>query len=94
MFELLSHRVQRVTGWTAQAAKALSAIAELIAMPEGKFDGASLLVSLSPDQTLAEIRDALVKAGVSVRGEALVGGHATRYMHAPQAAKGSSGAKS
>ncbi len=45
-------------------------------------------------ETLAEIRDALVKAGVSVRGEALVGGHATRYMHAPQAAKGSSGAKS
>ncbi len=83
----------KVSGWTAPAAKVLSALAEFIAVPEGKFDGASLLVSLSPGQTLSEIRDALMKAGVSVRGEALVGGHATRYMHAPQAAKGSSGAK-
>jgi hypothetical protein len=69
-------------------------LAEFIAVPEGKFDGASLLVSLVPGKTLAEIRDALVKAGVSVRGEALVGGHATRYMHAPQAAEDKSGAKS
>jgi hypothetical protein len=83
----------KVSGWSAQAAKALSVLAEFIAVPEGKFDGASLLVSLVPGRTLAEIRDALVKAGVSVRGEALVGGHATRYMHAPQAVKGSSGAR-
>lgn len=83
----------KVSGWTARVAKALAQLAESIAVPEGKFDGASLLVSLSPGQTLAEIRNALVKSGVSVRGEALVGGHATRYMHAPQAAKGSSGAK-
>jgi hypothetical protein len=83
----------KVSGWTAQAAKTLSPLAEFIAVPEGKFDGASLLVSLVPGKPLAEIRDALVKAGVSVRSEALVGGHATRYMHAPQAAKGPSGAK-
>jgi hypothetical protein len=42
------------------------------------------------------VRDALVKTGVSVRSEALVGGHATRYTVAPggTAAAAPSGARS
>ena len=83
----------KVSGWTARAASALARNAESMAVPEGKFDGASLLISLSPGRTLDEVRKTLVEAGVSVRGEALVGGHATRYMHAPQVAKDQSGAK-
>src|SRR2546429_4309823 len=36
----------RVSGWTGNAARAASGLADLIAIPEGSFDGAALLVSV------------------------------------------------
>jgi hypothetical protein len=69
----------KVAGWGAAPARAAAAVADLIAVPEGSFDGASLLVSVPRPKTLADIVSALVNAGASVRGQALVGSHATRY---------------
>ena len=69
----------RVAGWSAKAAKAIGALAELIAVPDQAFDGAALLVSIPQGGTIAAATDALVKAGASVRATALVGSHATRY---------------
>lgn len=69
----------RVSGWGAAAARTLAPLAEVIAEPDGAFDGAALLISVPQGQTLAAITDALVKAGASVRSTALVGSHATRY---------------
>jgi chorismate mutase len=83
----------KVSGWKAAAGRAIAPLAEFIAEPEGRFDGASLLVSLPRGRKLAEVRDALVAAGVSVRSEALVGGHATRYTVAAGGAAASPGAK-
>lgn len=69
----------RVSGWGAGAAQALAAIADVVAVPEGAFDGASLLVSLASGRSIDAITAALVEAGASVRAHALVGSHATRY---------------
>lgn len=69
----------KISGWSAAAARAVSPLADVIAVPDGAFDGASLLVSVPVGRKLGEIADALVKAGVSVRSSALVGSHATRY---------------
>ncbi len=69
----------RVAGWNGKAATALSALAEVIAVPDKAFDGAALLVSVPQGGSIAAITDALVKAGASVRSSALVGSHATRY---------------
>jgi chorismate mutase len=68
-----------VAGWGAAAARALSPLAETIAVPHGTFDGAALLVSVPEGQRIEAIVDTLVKAGVTVRSSTLVGGHATRY---------------
>jgi chorismate mutase len=70
----------KVSGWTGKAARAASGLAELIAIPEGSFDGAALLVSVPHGKTVDDIVAALRGAGVSVRSQALVGSHATRYM--------------
>ncbi len=70
----------KVSGWGGKAARTASALADLIAIPEGAFDGASLLVSVPKDKTVDDIIGVLRGAGVSVRGQALVGSHATRYM--------------
>jgi chorismate mutase len=69
----------RVAGWSAAAARAVSPLADVIAVPHGEFDGAALLASIPPERTLDQLTDALVAAGASVRSTALVGGHATRY---------------
>jgi chorismate mutase len=69
----------RVSGWSAKAARALSALADAIAVPDSAFDGAALLVSVPQGGKLADITAALVQAGVSIRSTALVGSHATRY---------------
>jgi chorismate mutase len=69
----------RVAGWSAGAARAISKLAEVIAVPDSAFDGAALLVSVPASGDLAEIKDALVKASATVRSAALVGSHATRY---------------
>src|SRR6202158_643341 len=72
-----------VAGWSAAAARAISPLAEVIAVPHGSYDAAALLLSLPQGRKLKEITDALVAAGGSVRGTALVGGHATRYTVSP-----------
>jgi hypothetical protein len=69
----------RVSGWSAKAAKAVGAIAEVMAAPDKAFDGAALLVSVPQQTKFAAVTDALVKAGASVRATALVGSHARRY---------------
>ena len=69
----------RVSGWSAAAAQAISPLADVVAVPDGAFDGAALLVSVPQGRTLPSILEALVKAGASVRATALVGSHASRY---------------
>jgi chorismate mutase len=69
----------RVSGWSAKAAKAVAAIADVMGAPDKAFDGAALLVSVPQGTKLTAVTDALVKAGASVRATALVGSHATRY---------------
>ena len=69
----------RVSGWNAEIARALSPLAEIVAVPDGAFDGAALLVSITGETDLDKITSALVAAGASVRSSALVGSHATRY---------------
>jgi chorismate mutase len=69
----------RVAGWSAHAAAALGPLAETIAVPDRTFDGAALLVSVPQGGSVDAVKDALVKAGASVRSAALVGSHATRY---------------
>jgi len=69
----------KVSGWGAGPAQALAGVAEAIAVPDGAFDGAALLVSVPQEKKLADAIDALVKAGASVRSQALVGSHARRY---------------
>ncbi len=69
----------RVSGWSVAAARSIATLAEFIAVPDSAFDGAALLLSLPPGRKLAEVTDALIRAGASVRSTALVGSHATRY---------------
>jgi chorismate mutase len=69
----------KVSGWNAAAARAISPLAEVVAVPDGAFDGAALLISIPEGKTLADITAASVNAGASVRSSALVGSHATRY---------------
>jgi chorismate mutase len=69
----------RVSGWNAEVARALSPLAEIVAVPDGAFDGAALLVSIAGPKRLEKIKFALIEAGASVRSTGLVGSHATRY---------------
>jgi chorismate mutase len=69
----------RVSGWGVPAARALSQLAEVIAVPDSAFDGAALLASVPQGGSFAALSEALVKAGASVRSATLVGSHATRY---------------
>ncbi len=69
----------RVSGWNAETARALSPLAEIVAVPDTAFDGAALLVSVAAASSLEKIKSALIKAGASVRSSALVGSHAERY---------------
>lgn len=73
----------RVSGWSAAAAQALAALADVMAVPDRALDGAALLISLPQGRDRREISAVLVKAGASIRSMALVGGHATRYMVGP-----------
>ena len=76
----------RVSGWNAQVARALSPLAEIVAVPDTAFDGAALLVSVAGAEKLKTIKSALVEAGASVRSSALVGSHARRYTVTPNGA--------
>jgi chorismate mutase len=68
----------RVSGWSAASVNAIAALADVIALPDQAFDGAALLVSV-PRGGIAEVSQALVGIGASIRSTALVGSHATRY---------------
>src|SRR3954469_20212478 len=57
----------RVSGWNAEIARALSPLAEIVAVPDGAFDGAALLVSVAGSHRLEQIKVALIEAGASVR---------------------------
>ena len=69
----------RVSGWNAEIARALSPLAEIVAVPDTAMDGAALLVSIAAPTSIKTVTSALVDAGASVRSTALVGSHATRY---------------
>src|SRR5207237_938108 len=69
----------RVSGWNAEIARALSPLAEIVAVPDTAFDGAALLASVAGPANLEKIKTGLIEAGASVRSSALVGSHATRY---------------
>jgi chorismate mutase len=69
----------RVSGWNAQVSRAVSPLADVVAVPDTAFDSAALLVSVAAPSSLEQIKAALIAAGASVRSTALVGGHATRY---------------
>jgi chorismate mutase len=77
----------RVSGWSADVARAVSPLAEIVAVPDTAFDGAALLASLTTRDGLDRLKAALVKAGASVRSTALVGSHASRYRVTPQGAQ-------
>ena len=81
----------RVSGWNAEVARALSPLAEIVAVPDTAFDGAALLVSVAgqdlKNKGFEKIKFALIEAGASVRSSALVGSHATRYTVPPTGAK-------
>ena len=68
----------RVSEWNGEIARALSPLADIVAVPDTAFDGAALLVSMTAGD-LDKIKAALIEAGASVRSSALVGSHATRY---------------
>jgi chorismate mutase len=70
----------KVSGWGGQGVGGAAAFSDPIAIPEGTFDGAALLVSVPQGKAIDDITAALRGAGVSVRSQALVGSHATRYM--------------
>src|SRR5476651_1698995 len=57
----------RVSGWNAEIARALSPLAEIVAVPDTAFDGAALLVSIAGSSSLDKIKSALIGAGASVR---------------------------
>jgi hypothetical protein len=77
----------RVSGWNADTARALSPLAEVVAVPDTAFDGAALLISIDAPGSLDQIKAALIAAGASLRSSALVGSHARRYT-VPAGAKG------
>jgi chorismate mutase len=69
----------RVSGWGPKTARALSGLGDIVVVPQGSFDGAALLISVPQGKEIGEITAALSAAGGSVRSQALVGSHATRY---------------
>src|SRR6266542_3793030 len=69
----------RVAGWSTAATQAVGPLAEVIAVPDGGFESAAVLISVPQGGRIDRVTDMLVKAGASVRAAALVGSHATRY---------------
>jgi hypothetical protein len=69
----------QVAGWSTRAARELAVLADVIAVPEGAFEGAALLVSVPHGGSIDRVTELLVETGASVRRATLVGSHATRY---------------
>jgi hypothetical protein len=65
-------------GGRAAAATALSALGDVIAVPDRAFDGAALLACV-PSGGIEAVTKTLRGIGASIRSAALVGSHATRY---------------
>src|SRR5947199_702768 len=59
----------RLSGWGPAVSRALDTSMEVIAVPEGTFDGAALLVSV-PNGKIDELTSVLVNSGASVRSKA------------------------
>jgi len=76
----------RVSGWGPSVARSLDSSTEVIAVPDGAFDGAALLVSV-PQGRIEVLAGLLVNAGASVRSKALVGSHARRYTVTAEGAR-------
>ena len=76
----------RVSGWNADVSRAVSPVADVIAVPDTAFDGAALLASISGKDGLARLTEALIAAGASIRSTAFVGSHAARYTVKPHGA--------
>ena len=76
----------RVSGWGPAVSRAIDSSMEVIAVPEGTFDGAALLVSV-PKGQIGALVALLVEAGASVRSKALVGSHARRYTVTAEGAR-------
>lgn len=74
----------RVSGWNADIARAISPLAEVIAVSDTAFDGAALLASIPAKDGIDRLTAALVKAGASIRAKGFVGSHAARYRVAAQ----------
>src|SRR5262249_16847207 len=73
----------RVAGWNAEIARALSPLADVVAVPDTAFDGAALLMSIpvakGQEKGLDNISPALLPPAPSARSSALVGSHARPY---------------
>jgi chorismate mutase len=76
----------RLSGWGPAVARSLDSSTEVIAVPDGAFDGAALLVSV-PQGRIDVLAQLLVNAGASVRSKALVGSHARRYRVTAEGAR-------
>ncbi len=76
----------RVAGWNADVSRAVSPLADVIAVPDAAFDGAALIASISGKDGLRRLTEALVAAGASIRSTAFVGSHAARYTVKPHGA--------
>ena len=74
----------RVSGWTADVARAVSPLAEVLAVQDTAFDGAALLASVTGQDGLERIKKTLIAAGASVRSAANVGSHASRFKVPPR----------
>ena len=76
-----------VSGWNVDISRAVSPLADVIAVPDTTSDGAALLASISGKDTLSRLTSALVAAGASIRSSAFVGSHAARYTVKPHGAR-------
>ena len=48
----------RVSGWSADVARAVSPLAEIVAVPDTAFDGAALLASITTQDGLERLKSA------------------------------------
>ena len=76
----------RVSGWNADTARALSPLAEIVAVPDTRLRRRRAAGLDCRPSSLEKIKSALIEAGASVRSSALVGSHATRYTVPPNGA--------
>ena len=69
----------RVSGWSPKVAQGIGKAVEFSAVPDATDEGAALLLSIPESLKIDGVKDAIVKAGATVRSSTLVGSHARRY---------------